>query len=234
MVFINRKYRRSGHLFQGRYKAMVVDKDNYLLSLSRYIHLNPVRANIVDSPERYWWSSYREYVGYLWGGLVHVTDTLSCFSDNKKLSMMEYRNFVESGIKDHSNPFNNVKAGIILGKEDFTEKITEIIKGKPPGSELAALKKLHKSIPIDSIVKGVSDYYSLPEADLRKRSRKYSDQRKIAIYLSKVMSTQKNPIVAKHFGISPQAVTNVITEIEGRLEESNRLKREIEEIKCIL
>ena len=64
-VFINRKYRRSGHLFQGRYKAIVIDKDNYLLSLSRYIHLNPVRANIVDSPEQYRWSSYREYVGYL-------------------------------------------------------------------------------------------------------------------------------------------------------------------------
>jgi len=64
-VFINRKYGRSGHLFQGRYKAIVIDKDNYLLSLSRYIHLNPVRANIVDSPEQYRWSSYREYVGYL-------------------------------------------------------------------------------------------------------------------------------------------------------------------------
>ena len=212
----------------------MVDKDNYLLSLSRYIHLNPVRANIVDSPEQYRWSSYREYVGYLWSGLVHITDTLSCFSDNQKIALIEYRNFEGSEIKDHSNPFNNIKAGIILGKEDFVEKITEIIKDKPSGSELPALKKLHKTIPIDSIVERVLDYYSLPETDLRKRSRRYSDQRKVAIYLSKVMSTQKNPVVAKHFGISPQAVTNVITEIEGRLEESNRLRRELGEIKCIL
>jgi len=64
-VFINRKCRRSGHLFQRRYKAIVVDKDNYLISLSRYIRLNPVRTNIVDFPEQYRWSSCREYVGYL-------------------------------------------------------------------------------------------------------------------------------------------------------------------------
>jgi hypothetical protein len=99
--------------------------------------------------------------------------------------MMEYRNFAGSGIKDHSNPFNNVKAGIIFGKEDFVEKITEIIKGKSPGSELPALKKLHKTIPIDNIVERVSDYYSLSEAYLRKRSIRYLDQRKVAIYLSK-------------------------------------------------
>ena len=233
-VFINRKYRRSGHLFQGRYKAIVIDKDNYLLSLSRYIHLNPVRANIVDSPEQYRWSSYREYVGYLWSGLVNITDTLSCLSDNQKIAMMEYGNFVESGIKDHGNPFNDVRAGVILGKEDFVERITEMIKGKPSGSELPAFKKLYKTIPIDSIVERVSNYYSLSETDLRKRSRRYSDQRKVAIYLSKVMSTEKNPVVAKHFGISPQAVTNVITEIKGMLEESKRLRTELEEIKCIL
>jgi len=64
--------------------------------------------------------------------------------------------------------------------------------------------------------------------------RRYLDQRKVAIYPSKVMSTHKNSMVAKHFGICPQAVTNIITEIEGRLEESNRLRRETEEIKCIL
>ena len=134
----------------------------------------------------------------------------------------------------HSNPFNDVKAGITLGREDFAEKITEIIKGKPSGSELPALKRLYKTIPIESIVERVSNYYFLSETDLRKRSRRYSDQRKVAIYLSKVMSTEKNPVVAKHFGISPQAVTNVITEIKGMLEESNRLRRELEEIKCIL
>jgi len=55
--YFNRKYRRAGHLLQGRYRAILVDKDEYLLPLSRYVHLNPVRAGIVESPEKYPWSS---------------------------------------------------------------------------------------------------------------------------------------------------------------------------------
>src|SRR5215510_16592865 len=61
--YVNRKYARVGHLLQGRYKGIVVEKDAYLVALSRYIHLNPVRAQMVDRPERYAWSSYRGYVG---------------------------------------------------------------------------------------------------------------------------------------------------------------------------
>ena len=61
--YFNRRYRRSGHLFQGRYKAILIDKDRYLLELSRYVHLNPVRAKVVNSPEKYRWSSYPGYSG---------------------------------------------------------------------------------------------------------------------------------------------------------------------------
>jgi hypothetical protein len=61
--YFNRKYRRSGHLFQGRYKGILVDKDTYLVQLSRYVHLNPVRAKIVEMPEQYRWSSYPGYIG---------------------------------------------------------------------------------------------------------------------------------------------------------------------------
>jgi putative transposase len=61
--YFNRRHGRSGHLFQGRYKGVLVDKDEYLIPLSRYIHLNPVRAKVVSSPEKYNWSSYASYIG---------------------------------------------------------------------------------------------------------------------------------------------------------------------------
>src|SRR4030065_2926531 len=61
--YFNRKYNRSGHLFQGRYKGILVEKDAYLVQLSRYVHLNPVRAKIVERPEQYRWSSYPGYIG---------------------------------------------------------------------------------------------------------------------------------------------------------------------------
>ena len=61
--YFNTKRRRAGHLFQGRYKAILVDRDAYALELSRYIHLNPIRAGMSQRPEEYVWSSYRNYAG---------------------------------------------------------------------------------------------------------------------------------------------------------------------------
>ncbi len=237
-VFINRKYERSGHLLQGRYKAIVIDKDSYLLTVSRYIHLNPVRAGIVGAPELHRWGSYREYINpFCRSGLVYTGDILSYFSGNSDspgFFVAEYKSFVESGINDHNNPFNAVKAGVVLGEEDFMERIMEMVRVKPPDNELPALKKLQRGISIDSVIKAVSDYYSLSDADLTERTRRYSEQRKIAIYLSKIMSGGKNSMVAKQFNISSQAVTNVLTEIERMLKESTRLRSEIGNIKCIL
>jgi putative transposase len=62
-ITYNTKRRRAGHLFQGRYKAILVERDAYAMELSRYIHLNPVRAGMSERPEDYSWSSYRHYVG---------------------------------------------------------------------------------------------------------------------------------------------------------------------------
>jgi putative transposase len=60
--YINIKRKRSGHLFQGRYKAILIDRDNYLLELSRYVHLNPIRAEMAEKPEDYPYSSYNNYI----------------------------------------------------------------------------------------------------------------------------------------------------------------------------
>jgi len=74
-TYVNMKRKRTGHLFQGRYKAILVDKDNYLLELSRYLHLNPVRAKMTPKPEDYPYSSYRAYVSGHPENLVS-TDTI--------------------------------------------------------------------------------------------------------------------------------------------------------------
>ena len=70
--YINRRRKRSGHLFQGRYKSILVDADSYFLELSRYVHLNPVRANMVSNPEDYPYSSYSTYISNKKDGLVHT------------------------------------------------------------------------------------------------------------------------------------------------------------------
>jgi REP element-mobilizing transposase RayT len=98
--YVNRRRGRNGHLLQGRYKAILIDKDNYLLELSRYVHLNPVRANMVARPEDYAFSSYRSYIEKANENIVHRDLILSMVSKDSRYSRKRYRNFVEGVWKD--------------------------------------------------------------------------------------------------------------------------------------
>ena len=92
---INKRYERVGSLFQGRFQAVCVDRGEYLVHLSRYIHLNPVVAKLVERPEDWEFSSYREYIGLRAGTLPKTEAVLSQFS-----SVGAYREFVESHMDD--------------------------------------------------------------------------------------------------------------------------------------
>ena len=124
-VFVNRKYNRSGHLFQGRYKGFIVDKDRYLLALNRYIHLNPVRAGAFKRAEEYRWSSYREYLyGFMDGALTDTDETLTLFSKHRAVAVTKYKEFVEAGIRAKT-PLEDA-AGSILGGGAFRECLSEV------------------------------------------------------------------------------------------------------------
>ncbi len=96
-TYFNRKRGRRGHLFQGRFKAILIDADEYLKHLSRYIHLNPVRAKMVPQPSKYRWSSYLAFIGKLKSPPFLETDWfLSNFGKRKKEAKRNYQDFVES------------------------------------------------------------------------------------------------------------------------------------------
>ena len=96
---INRKHGRVGHLFQGRYKAILVDKDAYLLELCRYIVLNPVRAKMVDTPDEWLWSSWHCMVGKQASPNWLATDALlNYFDKERSVAIAEYIHFVEEGV----------------------------------------------------------------------------------------------------------------------------------------
>jgi putative transposase len=118
----NFKYRKTGHLFQGRYKAVIVDKDAYLRELSRYIVLNPVRAGMVERPEDWKWSSFRSLSGedqapeWLTSGWM-----LAQFSDDVEKARVLYREFVLAGIA-RTSPWAGLKGQVFLGEKEFIEK----------------------------------------------------------------------------------------------------------------
>jgi putative transposase len=120
--YYNRRYRRVGHLLQGRHKAILCQSDRYLSELVRYIHLNPVRARMVNQPEDYEYSSHRAYLGIEPTGMVDIDPVLRHFGAPKSIASERYRQFVAAGIKDgHCGEFYAADEGRILGTEEFVD-----------------------------------------------------------------------------------------------------------------
>ncbi len=128
----NRNHKRVGHVFQGRFKAILVQKDAHLIELSRYIVLNPVRAKAAKKPEEWKWSSYKATaVGRQVPDCLTTDWILGQFAANRKSARKEYRKFVESGITEKLSPWQKLKGQIFFGSEEFIRSI----KGRNQGLE---------------------------------------------------------------------------------------------------
>ncbi|MCK5511849.1 MAG: transposase [Thermodesulfovibrionia bacterium] len=229
-VYANNRHKRVGHLFQGRYKAIIVEKENYLLELGRYIHLNPVRAGIVKRASEYRWSSYREYVKENSNNTITDTgDTLYLFSKIRAEAMRKYQEFVF--VRNTKESPLQEAVGSVLGGEAFTEKVFGYLQGSPDKTEIPDIKKIEAKYNVEDIVSAVANYYGLKKEEIMKRNRTSARQRKIAIYLGKILSGQKNGDIGKVFNITTQAVTNVLRDIEQIKEKNEKIAREIIAIK---
>jgi len=133
---INKKYQSVGHLFQGRFKSILVEKENYLLELSRYISLNPLRAHLVEDPKDWPYSSYPQAIGIIKKIPCLFPDwILSQFGPDKKNARISYQNFVLSGINRES-PLKQVKGQIFLGSEYFLAKMEQFMEQKEKLTEI--------------------------------------------------------------------------------------------------
>lgn len=120
----NKRHSHVGHVFQGRFKSILVEKDSHLLELSRYTVLNPVRANIVSEPEQWPWSSYTEMIGKTKKEYSIKKDwLLSQFGNYRNAAMKAYRQFVLAGINEPS-PWSNLKNRIFLGSDRWVQQVS--------------------------------------------------------------------------------------------------------------
>lgn len=123
----NRRHRRVGHVFQGRFKAILVDRDSYLLELCRYVVLNPVRARMARRAGDYRWSSYRATAGMSDAPSFLTCDwVLSQFAQTKAIAQRKYREFVKAGVGMNS-PWGKLKGQILLGTEVYIQKIKPLL-----------------------------------------------------------------------------------------------------------
>ena len=150
----NRRHKRVGHVFQGRYKAILVDADSYLLELSRYVVLNPLRAGMVRNPGQWRWSSYRSMVGKAEVPDWLETDwLLACFGKQRKRATEKYIEFVKAG-KGVDSIWKDLTHPAILGGESFIENVFRKYVDKDE-DVLKEIKKLERR----PLVKSLSTFF---------------------------------------------------------------------------
>ncbi|MEA2116807.1 MAG: helix-turn-helix domain-containing protein [Thermodesulfobacteriota bacterium] len=174
--YINSEKNKIGHLFQGRYKALLIDGDSYLVELVRYIHCNPVRAGLVESPNEYQWSSHNAYLGRSSIPWLTIDLVLSQFADQKNRAGKLYDEFIQAGIVEpHRHEFHSgTYEGRILGDENFSEKAL-----------LLAEEKWKKRWTLNQILDAVCLSYGLDQEILLESGKKQpgAEARAIASYL---------------------------------------------------
>lgn len=132
----NRLHNRVGHIFQGRYKAIVIEKESHLLEVCRYVVLNPVRAEMVKKPEEWRWSSYRGTAGLEEPHPCLTVDwIMGQFGARRIPAQKKYDEFVYGGMYMES-PWEGVSGQIVLGDERFTEKMQELISDSDKVGEI--------------------------------------------------------------------------------------------------
>lgn len=225
----NRLKNTDGPLFRGRYKAILVDNDAYLLQLSKYIHRNPLEAGMVGQLENYRWSSFRSYVGASttedWLYLHEVYGQLNTNKPNAK----EYQVYVnEHGIDEDLRGFyDRNRWSPILGNDSFIEGIKGLL-GKD-ASEVANKEKKKLRPGIGAIVEAVSICCQVPEKDicLVKKGRGVKNQpRKLAMYLAQRMGGFRLNEIGEFFGLKGYGgVSNAIYMVKQALEQDAELRQ---------
>ena len=209
-TYFNIKRRRFGHLFQGRFKGILVEKDAYCKELSRYVHLNPVRAALVKTPLEYRWSSYRYFIGkdrkpdWLTTELV-----LGDFGGQGRTGFRRYREYVERREgKEPENPLKKVIASTYLGSEDFIKKIT--------GEYLEKTRMDKRNIPaLKEILRGPT-LGEIEETVFRVIGKDHALFKKICVYLSHQYSGLALDEIGGYFGMKGSAVS----QLSGRFRET--------------
>lgn len=216
-IDFNRRYRRSGHLFQGRYKSVLVDKEAYLLEVSRYVHLNTDRAGIGDKLSDPRWTSYVYYVGASDKPEWLCTDWLmERFGGDWPAVRRRYREFVEEGLKGTvRNPFEDVYKGAILGGKAFIEMMKGRLKERiVEDREIPGYRSLSRWYTIKDILGVVCSYFGVEPDVLRKRRWNFLP-RKVAMYLARKYTDSSLREIGDHFNVSYSAICQNVHQVAG-------------------
>lgn len=224
-TYFNIKRGRSGHLFQGRFKGILVERDAYGEELSRYIHLNPVRTSLVKDPSEYGWSSYQYYVGKQREPEWLTTEwVLGYFGGRGRSGYRRYREFVEKGLTmELESPLREVIASTFLGSEGFIERIRkEYLEDK--------IFDKRNQPAVKQILKGPSPG-EIEKAVAKAVGKDHVHYKKLCIHFSHRYSGMGLEEIGKHFAMKGGAVSQLSRRFKRAIDEHKGMERTIDTIK---
>lgn len=208
----NRKYKRSGHLYQGRYKSFLIDKENYLLEVSRYIHLNPLRMKSKEYLDKRWQDLLTNESTSLPGYLnrksrkdfVHYATILECFGPAGGKESRAYKKYMAEGMKkDISSPLEKGKGTGIIGEKNFVEEIRQLLgknsKGSKTHRERPELRELHKTMTPEELIGCYTELVQMNREELTSKG-KQSTERAILMELLYRICKITQPEIGKILG----------------------------------
>jgi REP element-mobilizing transposase RayT len=206
--YLNARLGRVGHVFQGRFKAFLVDQDRYGLALIRYVHLNPVRASMVRQPGAYRWSSHRAYLGEEALPWLTTDWVLGQFTLRLAVARARFAAFVEAGrAQGHAEVFyGGIDDSRVVGEEDFVKRVLPMKARGPKPPSLSA------------IVAHVSQSTSLSEAALKApgKGRAEARARALAGWLAQKSKATTLTQVATHFHRELSTLSHAVCALEER------------------
>ena len=229
----NRAHHQDGQLFRGRYKSILIDADSYLLELTRYIHRNPIEAGIVKRMEQYPWTSHSGYLSdSKKGEWLHKDFVLSMFSDNRRLAIKRYKEFVSSDLPDEINDIlSRKKLPSTLGSERFIEWVKKTFSAEKRHLEVPHSKSLAPDVK--RIKEAVCRSYNVKESVLMEARRGITNEpRNVAVYLMRNLRGDSLEQIGREFMIGKYStVSNVIERTKAHILRNRKLKKRLENLK---
>lgn len=217
--WFNRRHRKSGHLFQGRYKAFLVQEDPYLLALVRYIHLNPVKAGLAATPESYAWSSDRHYRRSPAPDWLDSSQVLEMLRSTRRLAARGYLQLMSG---EQGRPYEDVPS------------VAQLVKGEEPYAlerfeEAGIEESFLPGLTPERVLKAVAEELKLDLAELQGpgRSRRMSEGRAVAGYLGKTLGRIPWSRMARRVHRDGSTLVRDVGRLEERLRDDSRLLRRI-------
>ena len=232
----NRRHTRSGHLFQGRYKSIIVQNDAYLLQLSYYIHRNPLRAKMVKRLADYRWSSYRVY--------AYDRKTPKWLSTELILSQFEgeadrhksYREKVQKYAQEEKRLFEDLRHGLILGSKQFVETIRRKHLPSSPDASVPQQSQLASSLDLNSFLVKAQDKLKCDIKDFvqaKRLSGADKEKRDMLLYFIWQAGRLGNEQIGNLFGISYSAVSHTVSSIKAKLKKDQKLQAEFSQFNSL-